>query len=526
MRIYIFFFIFLFIMDIIDKIFCFSTNDIKKENIKKCFSVHNIDITFINYDENDDLIKNPNYYIKSSSISKLSKQNFTHFVNHINCIKNIANQESSTKLFGILEDDVKLIDDFKNKLTKHLEKSKEIFNKITSAPIILFMSGIKNTKPTDTGKFVNLPYHFSSGFYLINKLMANLIIDNYLPIHDSYDVFLGEFLKKNNIKTFYYSVPILSYSLSSSLYSSYFNNDDRKTLDIYKKTIDKTIIQQNCEFTFQNTISNFDFLMRNLIITNCNNPNSKNNFPINKVETLNILFGGDVNNINSNSLVFGGGIRNITDTIIKPQKIFFVRGPITREQLKSKNIFAPEIYGDPTLLLPLFYSPPIDTKFKIGLVVDSYSAKQMMLVLREMKNKKKIYTINLDNQSLTSSIEDIIASKFIITPSVYGLMLAHAYNKKVILLKSKHYSINIEDYLHSIGIDKSPIFKFKDKLIDNIEKISDETHYPNIDIIKKLQNNVIDNTYFIDLKNNIKKIDYVSENKTIPKNPITKPLTK
>lgn len=505
-------------MDIIDKIFCCSNSETKKNNIYTFFSNYNLDITFIDNDNND-FLKNANYYIKSNSINKISKHTFLHFINHIHCIKNIAQQESTTKLYGVVEDDIKLIGDFRNKFLKNLEKSKEIFNKITFAPIILFLSGIKNAKPTETNKFVNLPYHFSSGFYLINKAMANMILEYYLPISDSYDVFLGEFIKKNNIKTFYYSVPILSYSLSSSLYSSYFTNDDRKLLDIYKKTIDKTTLQNNFEYTYQYTVSNFDFVLRNFIITNASDTattHAKNIFPVNKVDSLNIFFGGDINNINSNSFVYGGGIRNITDTILKPNSVFFVRGPITREYLKTKNIFAPEIYGDPTLLLPLFYSSPVFIKYKIGLVVDSYSAKQMMLTLREMKNKKKIFTINLDNRSLISSIEDILASKIIITPSVYGAMIAHAYNKKVILLKSKHYSINLDDYYQSFGITKLPLFKFKDKLIDNIDKICEDIVLPTEDIIKKLQNNVIDNTHFIDLKNNIKKIDYISENKTSP----------
>lgn len=59
-----------------------------------------------------------------------------------------------------------------------------------------------------------------------------------------------------------------------------------------------------------------------------------------------------------NATIFGSGV--LDPDIIPvgtPEKIISVRGPLTRKWLMDNGMVCPETYGDPALLLPLYYHP-------------------------------------------------------------------------------------------------------------------------------------------------------------------------
>lgn len=69
--------------------------------------------------------------------------------------------------------------------------------------------------------------------------------------------------------------------------------------------------------------------------------------------------------------VYGTGI--MTESLAqhikdKPEKIISVRGPETRRVLLQHGINCPEHYGDPVLLLPLFYTPKSANKGHISII--------------------------------------------------------------------------------------------------------------------------------------------------------------
>lgn len=72
--------------------------------------------------------------------------------------------------------------------------------------------------------------------------------------------------------------------------------------------------------------------------------------------------------VDRNSIVWGAGFLNETETCANPAKICAVRGPLTKEKLFDLNIECPEIYGDPVLLLPKFYTPKVEKKYLLGIV--------------------------------------------------------------------------------------------------------------------------------------------------------------
>lgn len=69
----------------------------------------------------------------------------------------------------------------------------------------------------------------------------------------------------------------------------------------------------------------------------------------------------------NNSIVWGSGIMSSTAPFRgRPKEVRAVRGPLTRKRLLEEGIDCPKIYGDPALLLPLYYNPEIKKKYKIG----------------------------------------------------------------------------------------------------------------------------------------------------------------
>jgi pyruvyltransferase len=89
-----------------------------------------------------------------------------------------------------------------------------------------------------------------------------------------------------------------------------------------------------------------------------------------------------------NSIVWGAGfISKDSYCKVPPKKILAVRGPLTRKKLIEQNIECPKIYGDPALLLPIFYHPKIKKKYEIGIV--PHYVDQKNEIIKALQNKVK-----------------------------------------------------------------------------------------------------------------------------------------
>ena len=77
--------------------------------------------------------------------------------------------------------------------------------------------------------------------------------------------------------------------------------------------------------------------------------------------------------IDKNTIIWGSGTLSSQDplwnTIEKPLSVRAVRGPLTRQLLLSRGIDCPEVYGDPALLFPRFYSPNVEKRYKFGVIL-------------------------------------------------------------------------------------------------------------------------------------------------------------
>ena len=82
-----------------------------------------------------------------------------------------------------------------------------------------------------------------------------------------------------------------------------------------------------------------------------------------------IVLGSIISYADNQTVIWGSG--SMSETHIPdgiPRDICAVRGPLTRQVLREQNISCPEVYGDPSLLYPMFYNPEIDKQYKLGII--------------------------------------------------------------------------------------------------------------------------------------------------------------
>ena len=155
-----------------------------------------------------------------------------------------------------------------------------------------------------------------------------------------------------------------------------------------------------------------------------------------------------------NMTVWGSGlIEEPTDEVIKnlqkyEPEILSVRGSETAKFLLEAGIDVPDksVYGDPALILPLFYKPPETIYKKIG-VCPHHMHKEKFLSSVINKDYLKIIDVQKDVENVVNQIS---SSTVCISTSLHGLIIAQAYNIPWVWLEI------IDDNL--IGND----FKFKD----------------------------------------------------------------
>lgn len=108
-----------------------------------------------------------------------------------------------------------------------------------------------------------------------------------------------------------------------------------------------------------------------------------------------------------------------------------VRGPLTRQWLMDRGIPVPEIYGDPALLMPMFYSKElIGAPGKAPFVViphfneapEKYAAYQKRLLLPNMKP--------------LAFVRALLGAETVVSSSLHGVILAEAYGIPAIYLDS------------------------------------------------------------------------------------------
>lgn len=162
--------------------------------------------------------------------------------------------------------------------------------------------------------------------------------------------------------------------------------------------------------------------------------------------------GSIINFCNSESVVWGSGIINTTHHISSAD-FRAVRGPYTKRRLEELGIYCPTVFGDPALLMPLFYKPQVVKKYKLGVIphfTDYLEAKRLF------KDYKDILVINPLTRNIERTTKEILCCERSISSSLHGLIISHAYSIPSIWVEfsKKPYGDGVKflDYLESVEI--------------------------------------------------------------------------
>ncbi len=154
----------------------------------------------------------------------------------------------------------------------------------------------------------------------------------------------------------------------------------------------------------------------------------------------------------SNTIVWGSGFISEKSFLkTTPKKILAVRGPLTRKKVIDQGIKCPEIFGDPCLLLPKYYSPNVKKKHELGLIphfVDKDS-KYINNIIND-----DVLVINIKS-GIENVVKQILSCNRIASSSLHGIIAADAYNIPSVWIKFSNKVIGegfkFRDYLLSVN---------------------------------------------------------------------------
>jgi pyruvyltransferase len=159
----------------------------------------------------------------------------------------------------------------------------------------------------------------------------------------------------------------------------------------------------------------------------------------------------------SNSIVWGCGFGQAGSVATKPYKISAVRGKLSRAKYHHSGIDCPKVYGDPALLLGRLYPIDVKKKYKIGVaahiidyskIFEKYALEDSILIIDFRKPVEDV-------------ILDIVSCDSIISSSLHGLIVAHAYNIPAAWCEFSDNVIGggfkFRDYYSAFNIEMEPV---------------------------------------------------------------------
>ncbi len=193
--------------------------------------------------------------------------------------------------------------------------------------------------------------------------------------------------------------------------------------------------------------------------------------------------------VNKKCIVWGSGII-LKDQEVKPAKFLAVRGPQTRKRLLEQGYEVPDVYGDPGLLLPLYYNPPTEKKYKLGLIAHYNDYK---IIQPLYKNDTEILLIDLMTNDIEATTDLFLQCEKIVSSSLHGLIIAHAYGIPALWVQFSDKlfgdGIKFQDYFESVElpfttpeilIDKQPLEAF-------LNRFNSQPALPDPAVIARLQ---------------------------------------
>ena len=178
------------------------------------------------------------------------------------------------------------------------------------------------------------------------------------------------------------------------------------------------------------------------------------------------LVGSVLQFIGAKTIVVGSGFldeRSIDVFSRKRPKLIVraVRGPLTRNALIKLGYDVPEIYGDPAILMPVFYRPHHAYKRYEYVIIPHYSKLD--------KYKGYDNVVSTKTKDWRAFIDTICSSSYVISSSLHGIILAEAYGVPAIFLNDTESGsiFKYKDYYSSTGRET---FLVADSIEDALNK--------------------------------------------------------
>jgi hypothetical protein len=209
-----------------------------------------------------------------------------------------------------------------------------------------------------------------------------------------------------------------------------------------------------------------------------------------KIDKTNyVTIGSILHHTSKDSIVWGSGIIDKQQPIEKAD-FRAVRGPQTRKFLLELGFECPSVYGDPALLLPKYYHPEVEKKYKVGIIPHYHDFK---FVSDNYKNDPEVLVIDLMTLDVEEVTREIMSCEKTISSSLHGIIVSHAYGIPSIWVEFSDKifgdGIKYRDYLESVELAfYKAEFLDKKNSSQEIEQLFEK--YPNLPesaVIKELQ---------------------------------------
>nr|WP_246522646.1 polysaccharide pyruvyl transferase family protein [Neoroseomonas terrae] len=158
----------------------------------------------------------------------------------------------------------------------------------------------------------------------------------------------------------------------------------------------------------------------------------------------------------ANTKVWGSGSPRLTDRLSPDATYCAVRGPLTRRLVRDSGGTCPEIYGDPALLLPRLYHPRVTKRHALGLIRHHVHGEEPLSLAPDVA---EIDILRCGAEEIEAFLDEVLACEIIISTSLHGLIVAHAYGIPAVWADFSGATTRIQgnhvkflDYFASVGI--------------------------------------------------------------------------
>jgi len=176
--------------------------------------------------------------------------------------------------------------------------------------------------------------------------------------------------------------------------------------------------------------------------------------------------GSIIGKANEYCTVWGSGLMKSNAILHPDARYLAVRGPRTYHRLKELNIPAPDVFGDPALLLPKLFSGPKlrKTPYDYGIFAHYVDTDQ---ITQWYPNDPNVLIINPLNSNPFIVAKQVLKCKRIISSSLHGIIVSHAYGIPAVWVKHSDKlngdGVKFHDHYEAVGLE-AKCLDFQEKI--------------------------------------------------------------